>query len=178
MPGLCQGNACRAWLMGCALHLVGHREDAEDMCQEVCLRCVLSQHGLREASDRRGWLYRILVNVYRGHLRRRKRRPEITEADVEERVLEAAQAMGVLEQEFLAEQHAAVHERVYAALAQLPERHRQLLIWKYIEDLSYEEIARRAGMKQENIDMSLRRAKQSFHKRYAKLLDQEAREVG
>jgi len=51
--------------------------DAEDLCQEVFLRCCAGKARLRRAESMGGWLIGIARNVLREHVRRTKRRKEV-----------------------------------------------------------------------------------------------------
>lgn len=53
--------------------LLGNREDADDVTQEVFVRACLSWEGLYERERLSAWLYRIATNLCVDALRRRKR---------------------------------------------------------------------------------------------------------
>jgi|SRR5579884_3024562 len=53
--------------------LLGNREDADDVTQEVFVRACLSWEGLYEREHLSAWLYRIATNLCVDALRRRKR---------------------------------------------------------------------------------------------------------
>src|SRR6476619_7456518 len=54
-----------------AWRMLGNREDAHDAAQEVFLRVHKYLKGFRSDQDFAAWLYRIIVNVCRDHLRKR-----------------------------------------------------------------------------------------------------------
>ena len=53
-------------------------------------------------------------------------------------------------------------ERITAALAKLNSRHRQLLTWHYLEELSTHEISRRTGVQESTIRVQLLRARKAL----------------
>ncbi len=122
------GNLCRQQVYGWARRLVGNHPDAEDIWQEVCLRCAFRRETFRNQAECTSWLYRIMLNVYTDHQRRKCRRDELTETEIGEETFRAAQAAQAWAQEASAD--SSLREQVQAALVQLPEHPRQLLVWK------------------------------------------------
>jgi RNA polymerase sigma-70 factor (ECF subfamily) len=60
-----------------AHHLGGSRETADDLAQDTFVRAVVAIDAadIRSTEAARGWLVRILVNIYRDEMRRTRRRP-------------------------------------------------------------------------------------------------------
>ena len=123
-----------------ALRLTSNRERAEDLVQETCLRAY-------RAFDRfdgryaRAWLFTIMRHTHISHLRHDGQAPptvlyeEDPPADAEQRMPATASA----------EDMALVHvfaEDLDQALAALPEGMRLILMFAYVEELTYAEIAR------------------------------------
>lgn len=101
---------------------------AEDLLQETWCDAVRSLGSLRDAAAFPAWIYRIARDRAWQLLRKDRPAAPLAEAD-----LPAA----FQEPEFTAEDAAAVH----AALAELPAQQREVLVLRFIEGLSYEEIA-------------------------------------
>jgi len=59
-------------LFSTALRLVGKREIAEDLVQETVRKALEGVPHLRDQRKARAWLFKILVNCVRDHLRRRR----------------------------------------------------------------------------------------------------------
>ena len=55
-------------LMGILFHLVGNREEAEDLCQEVFLRIYRARKGYRPRAKFSTWLFTIANNLALNHL--------------------------------------------------------------------------------------------------------------
>ena len=116
---------------------LGSRDDAEDLAEEVFLRCLVNIEGY---SPHRGpfkaWAFRIAHNVLVDHHRRRGRRgQEELKEGLENGAAPAAER---LEDE---ERNGALRE----ALEELPPMQRQVIIMKYFAEMSNAEAARALG---------------------------------
>ena len=106
-----------------AAAILGDRELALDAVQEGFALAVRERSSFRGDGPLEAWLWRIVVNAARAHLRGRP-------AEVNEEVL--ARSNG----------HAReADERVRAAIVLLPERQRLVLFLRYYADLDYAAIA-------------------------------------
>src|SRR5271155_2300789 len=65
-------------LVGILFHLVGNREESEDLCQEVFLRIYKARKGYRPRAKFSTWLFTIANNLALNHLRSKGRNPSIT----------------------------------------------------------------------------------------------------
>src|SRR5258705_2837061 len=64
-----------------ARHLVGSREEAEDLMQETYARAFRSWRSYTPATNLRAWLLRILTNLNIDRGRRQQRAPQTTSID-------------------------------------------------------------------------------------------------
>jgi RNA polymerase sigma-70 factor (ECF subfamily) len=104
---------------------------AEDCLQDVWLDVFRGLPRLADPQAFRAWIYRIARDRAFGHLRKGRRREEpLGEIDVPD---EAAE-----EGEFSPEDAARIH----AALDDLPPEQREVLVLRFLEEMSYDEIAR------------------------------------
>ena len=129
---LARRNEDRAYNV--ARRLLGHPEDAEDATQEALVRAF---RGLRKFSGRAQfgtWLIRIVINVCRTHRCRRSRLPQAWEPELAER---PGPAQDPLEPALRENATEAVH----SALAELPQKYREVLVLYELEEMSYEEIS-------------------------------------
>ena len=125
-----------------ATNLLGDREEALDLSQEVFLRVFRTIHRFRGQSALRTWIYRIVVNQARNRHRfwRRRHRDEQTSLDqhvaVHGDVLRGTEPAPdrVLAQKELAAQ-------LQRALERLPFEQRTAIVLREVDGLSYEEIA-------------------------------------
>src|SRR5437868_11952238 len=67
-------------LVGILFHLVGSREEAEDLCQEVFLRIYRARKGYRARAKFSTWLFTIANNLALNHLRNKGRNPSAAAA--------------------------------------------------------------------------------------------------
>ena len=118
-------------LLGVARRLLGSRADAEDAVQRALLQCYLSAGTYRAEWAVSTWLYRILTNVCVDELRRRKSRPDPPDA----------------------------HLDLRRALGGVPTEARVLLALRYVDGLSYGELARIRGISINTVKSQLQRGK-------------------
>lgn len=121
-----------------AYRLVGSREEALDLSQEIFLRVYENLDRFDPRRPFKPWLYRIATNYCYDFLRRQGRRRESVE--------EVSFAAG----EALADKHVnpeaavlrgEVQRVVEEVIASLPARYRPAVILRYVEGMSYQEIA-------------------------------------
>ena len=138
-----------------AWRLVGHREDARDIAQEVFLR--LHRHLRRIEPDRdlAPWLYRVTVNLGLTALRRRRRKPE---SALEDENRDLAASAGSPEQERRGE--AADARRLLASvLGELSEKERAAVVLRDLEGLDVREVARALGCRRGTVRTHLCRGR-------------------
>ena len=125
-----------------ALRMTGNPADAEDMAQEAFLKAYRSLSEFRGDSKFSVWLYRIVSNVCLDFLRRQKRRQTVSlsvEDDEGEETQLDIPDLAQSPEELL--ERRMTREAVQKGLALLPPDHRQILLLREIQGLSYEEIA-------------------------------------
>ncbi|MFN0021715.1 MAG: RNA polymerase sigma factor [Pirellulaceae bacterium] len=102
--------------------------EAEDLLQEIWCDAVRSLGSLRDATAFPAWIYRIARDRAWRLLRKHQPAASLSEADL---------PTAAEEPEFTAEDAAAVH----VALAELPAEQREVLVLRFLEGMTYEEIA-------------------------------------
>jgi RNA polymerase sigma-70 factor (ECF subfamily) len=137
--------------------LVGTREEAEDLAQEVFLRLYRKPLSTGRANNVGGWLYRVATNLGYNALRGRRRR--------DNRELRAtadtASAVLPIDQILAAEER----EEVRRALADLGERQQACLVLRH-QGFSYAEIAEALDVSPTSVGTLLARAEAEFRRRY------------
>jgi RNA polymerase sigma-70 factor, ECF subfamily len=122
-----------------ALQLLGNRDDALDASQDALLRFFSTLDRFRPEQPVRPWLYSIVRNRCRDLMRRgRVRRAESLDADEEHWRPELVDATADPE---LDAERAELRRQVFAALGTLGQEHREILVLRDYQDLSYQEIA-------------------------------------
>lgn len=125
-----------------ALRMTGNSEDAADMSQEAFIKAYNSLGAFRGESKFSVWLYRIVSNVCLDFLRSKNRKPTVslsTENDDGEEV-ELDIADESQSPEYLLDR-SLTRDAVRRGLSSLPPEHREILLLREIQGLSYEEIA-------------------------------------
>jgi RNA polymerase sigma-70 factor (ECF subfamily) len=145
-----------------ALHLLGDRDEALDLSQEVFLRVFRTLSGFRGQSALRTWIYRIVVNQARNRQRfwRRRRRSEQVSLDEHMEQFGDLEAKAeVLPDRLLASKETA--SKIWQALDHLPFDQRTALILREVDGLRYEEIAFSLGVAVGTVKSRLTRARQA-----------------
>jgi RNA polymerase sigma-70 factor (ECF subfamily) len=120
--------------------LAKNEADAEDVVQDAYVRALRFFSSLR-GEDARAWLLTIVRNTWYGRFSRRDSPDRMTVFDdmTHERADEGLDAEGQLMQQQTVEQ-------VRAAIEQLPDDFREVVVLRELEGLSYKEIAGVVGI--------------------------------
>jgi RNA polymerase sigma-70 factor (ECF subfamily) len=146
-----------------ALNLLGDRDEAMDLSQEVFLRVFRTIGSFRAQSALRTWIYRIVINQARNRQRwwRRRHRSEQVSLDEHLQQFGDMESKGdVLPDRLLASKEAA--SRIWQAMDRLPFDQRTALILREIDGLRYEEIAFTLGIAVGTVKSRLTRARQAL----------------
>ena len=119
-------------LFGLAMRILGNAAAAEDTFQETFLRVYQKRLSYRPGSPFRPWVYRICLNLCRDLCRSRQRRPQ-SELSQELRDPQLG-PQEKAEQSLLA-------ARVAEAVAELPEKQREVFLLSFYQQLSQAEVA-------------------------------------
>ncbi len=121
-----------------ALGLVGNREDAMDLSQEAFIRAYRNIKHLKP--DRRffPWFYQILKNLCISHLRKRRYR-QASSLDGEN-CPEVAATTDYFSPEVVAGRN-ELKDKVWQAIGRLDDKHREVIILRHFQNMSYEQIA-------------------------------------
>jgi RNA polymerase sigma-70 factor (ECF subfamily) len=146
-----------------AINLLGDRDEALDLSQEVFLRVFRTIARFRGQSTLRTWIYRIAVNQARNRHRfwRRRHRADQVSLDMhvathgEFRSGAEAGPDRVFDQKELA-------AKLQSALDGLPFDQRTAIVLREIDGLSYEEIAYSLGVAVGTVKSRLTRARQTL----------------
>ena len=146
-----------------ALNLLGDRDEALDISQEVFLRVFRTLSGFRGQSALRTWIYRIVVNQVRNRQRWWRRRRRGDEVSLDEHLQHGAELeakQDVLPDRLLASKETATH--IWQALDRLPFDQRTALILREVDGLRYEEIAFSLDIAIGTVKSRLTRARQAL----------------
>ena len=141
----------------------GNRALAEDVVQDTMLVALERLAAFDGRSSLHTWLCGIAKNKIRAH--RRKRRPVLVEDLLEEADPEIDAILAAVDREPLPEwvlERQETQELVGATLSSLPPDYREVLVDKYLEGLSVNEIAARRGKGAKAAESRLQRARVAF----------------
>ena len=122
--------------------------DIEDILQNVCLRIMLNIHTLREPERFRPWVATITRREAMAYLRKTGR-TALRETTLDESSLPQPENTGTHNQDL----------NVQQAILNLPDKYRQVLLLKYFNDCSYDEIAEILDTTANTVQMRLYRAR-------------------
>ena len=144
-----------------ALRMCGSADEAADIAQEAFLAAWRGLPSFRGEANFATWLYRLTSNAAIDYLRRqRKQRGELS-LDDEELGLDAVDA-GPGPQD--AAEGEEVRSAVAAGLGALSEGHRQVLVLRELQGLSYEEIAAVLAVDLGTVKSRISRARSALRK--------------
>jgi RNA polymerase sigma-70 factor (ECF subfamily) len=139
----------RARLGRYALHMLGSREDAEEVLQDAFVRAYRSLARCEDPEKFGAWLFRILVNrCHTSGARGQRQRQTFVSDDV---------ALLGASEDHPAERD-AWREELNLAVQQLGPDQREAFLMKYVEDLSYEEMSQVTGVGISALKMRVLRA--------------------
>ncbi len=146
-----------------AMNLLGDRDEALDLSQEVFLRVFRTIHRFRGHSSLRTWIYRIAVNQARNRHRFWRRRHRNDQISLDAHIAAHGDSLSgaeVTPERALARKELA--DRLWTALAHLPFDQRTAIVLREIDGLSYEEIAYSLGVAIGTVKSRLTRARQAL----------------
>ena len=143
-----------------AYNILGNRQEAEDMTQEIYLRVWQALPSFRGESKFTTWLYRIATNACLN--RRRYLRPQLSLVDEPDTL-----------DDLIAPQKDALvttieHERqafLWEAVRALPEKYRLVITLFYRQELTYKEVAEVLSLPLGTVKAHLNRARRALAQR-------------
>ncbi|HEU5101238.1 MAG TPA: sigma-70 family RNA polymerase sigma factor [Roseiflexaceae bacterium] len=148
-------------------HLVGSREEAEDLAQETFIALYHQPPALARDVALVAWLCRVALNrgynALRGQRRAQQRLERVAEPPIQ---IDPQAELARSEERAL----------VRAAIAKLPERQGRMLLLRYA-GLSYAEIAAALGLAPASVGTLLARAERAFEAAYEQLRRPEPNET-
>ena len=145
-------------IFGLCRRLLGDREEAEDVAQEVFVRVYHGLGAFRLEAKFSSWLYRIAVNACKNRMDSKEYREARGRRD-----LEAADAEGISSPSPAQELEAKDRRRlIEAAIQRLPEEQRLLVVLRDVEGRSYEEIAESTGLNPGTLKSRLNRGRRQL----------------
>ncbi len=120
-----------------ARRTLGSQTEAEDVVQETYLQAWKSFHRFEPGTNIRAWMYKIMFHVIQHH--RRKTYRLVTVGEEEEFIFDQLVYSQPVPQKLS-------DEDVLAALDQVPEHFRSVILLADVEEFSYKEVAETLGV--------------------------------
>lgn len=136
----------------------GMGEDAEDVLQDVFLKVYVNARGFDPSLSFSSWIYRIAHNEAVGWLRKKKARPETVELGDDDFQTFVAS----VEEDVYSRDQALTQDVVARTLGAMREKYRTVLVLKFLEQKSYEEISDILRVPMGTVATLVHRAKKEF----------------
>jgi len=141
-------------LHGHALRMAGSPDEAAELVQRALVQGFKKLHTCREPERAGAWLFRILANLCKDHVRSPRRR------DVPLAVVASALPSDADPASDAAD--AEIRARVWSALDALTPEQREAFVLKHVEGRSYEEIAAVMDLSVASLKMRVHRAREAL----------------
>lgn len=152
-----------------AYGMLNHGDDAMDVVQETFIRVHRYLDSFRGTSSFQTWVYRIATNLSIDCLRRGGRRPTVEYADELKHEDEEAHGECSLSAQVERPDNALDREELHAAMreaiAGLSDKHREVILLREVEGLSYEEIAKTLRINKGTVMSRLHHARLQLQKK-------------
>jgi len=141
--------------------LVGNREEAEDLLQDVFVKVYRNLKSYDEGRKFSSWIYRIAHNEAVNHIKRRYLKRFISWEDINSTKdkLEASNFEDGPAEDWLKVETA---KEINEAVSRLPLKYRQVLVLRYFSDKSYDEISEILGKPLNTVGTLINRAKKKL----------------
>ncbi len=161
--------------------MLGRREEAEDLAQEVFVQVFKAIDQFRGDSKLSTWIYRIAVNLCKNRTKYLSRRHANDQDDVDAMAdrlpFSAAKGVsvgGISRPDELVE-GMQLEVVVKRAIAQIEPEFREVLILRDVEDMSYEEIAEVTGLADGTVKSRIHRARAQLRALVEKAMGEKVR---
>ncbi|MFP4977222.1 RNA polymerase sigma factor [Paenibacillus sp. CN-4] len=140
-----------------AYYILHNEQDALDASQEALIRIYTKIGSYEEKAQFKTWVQRIVTNICIDKFRRSK--PTVS---IDEHEMVFTDNHQNVEREVLS---GYLAEDIRSAIDQLPEHHRTVVVLRYLQDLSYNEIADCLDLPLNTVKSYLFRARQQLQNR-------------
>ncbi|MGY2375547.1 RNA polymerase sigma factor [Pseudomonas sp. SDO524_S393] len=154
LPRLLPGLLPRLWAF--ALRISGDRHDAEDLVQRACVHALERSHHLRSGSSPLPWMFSIIHSLWISEIRSRNVRRRSREDWTDSLVDSIADPLTPQPEDDL------MHRQLIAAVHQLPDGQREVMLLVAAEGFSYKEAAQILEVPLGTVMSRMSRARQSI----------------
>ena len=137
-----------------AVYILKDQDDAYDVVQETFIRAIREQRIFDMDFRIKAWLFRVTKNLCLNNIRNTTRRSAILEANPQQDKEEPDQLLSI----FAGEQTV----QMLTSMEKLSEEHREILVLRYYDELSYAEISHVLNLKLGTVMSRLSRARKNL----------------
>lgn len=161
-------------------HLAPDWSDRADMVQEVWIRVYRNIRNVKEPIKFKGWLNRIVTNLFYDELRKRKKKQQAISLDAPRRIDDDELDWDI------ASDYPSPHDdltkrefyqKLQEAIADLPEAFRTTIVLREIEGMAYEEIAEITGVSLGTVKSRIARARAKLQSVLQNYLDGDGYDI-
>jgi RNA polymerase sigma-70 factor (ECF subfamily) len=149
-----------------ALRMTKNEGDADDLVQDTYMKAYRFWDKFEEGSNCRAWLFKIMTNLFINNYRAKSRSPQIVDLeDVDDDFLFGhLSALGPAEnpEKFFFDK--VFDDDVKAAIDELPDDFKMVIVLSFLEGFSYQEIADISGLQIGTVKSRLHRGRKLLQK--------------
>lgn len=152
---------------GLILRLTGSPEDAMELTQETFFNAWRGLPSFHQDSKFSTWLYRLATNVTIDFLRKEKRRRSLSVSSLSVEDDDDLRVLDVPDHRFTPQsetERRELQEAVHQGLSKLSNEHRQVLVLRELNGLSYSEIAQVLNIEEGTVKSRISRARLALRK--------------
>lgn len=159
--------------------IMGNREEAEDVTQEVFITVYKALRGFRGDSAFSTWIHRVAANHCKNRLKHLKRRRYFQTSSIDEtyETGEGEQKKEYASDEFDSPEEEMERTQTYAeinkAIAELEDEYKIVIVMRDVRGLSYQEIADALELKEGTVKSRIHRARLELQAKLRHLMDTE-----
>lgn len=163
----------RGRIINLVSRFINDRDRAQEIAQEVFLRIYIHRERYRPSGKFSTWMYTIAVNLAKNEIRRRVRARGVVSLD---KLLEATGDSGMFASDPSAKPDRTLRQRevqewVQDALRDLPDKYREVIVLRDVQQLSYEEIEEVLGIPGGTVRSRINRARAALQERLGALVE-------
>ena len=149
-----------SWLKAIVYNMIGKSDEIDDVLQNICLRVIANIKGLRDPRRFRPWLAVLAKREALSSRQRQNRKPTLSKMLQAQGDPEKSEE-NPLEQMVQNEQY----REVLAAIKALPEKYREVMLMKYIKDMTYNDISEILDIPVTTVQIRLVRARRMVYEK-------------
>lgn len=154
-----------------------HKEDAEDVMQEVFVSVMRKITAFRGQSSFSSWIYRVTLNCALMRLRKRRQDKSISMEDMMSQVLAVPNRVNTFNSEGESfRRRSELREALSEAILELPKDYRPVFILRDVDGFSSLEVSEMLGISVPAVKSRLHRARISLQRHLSELLEGDAPE--